>query len=73
MTNLEIVLIYFAIGLMFTLVISEIRRCLLEPEEVLFGVTCWVVIMIAMFGSEVYQRIKKWKRKDDNDNRKIPL
>ena len=67
MTNLEIVLIYFAIGLMFTLVISEIRRCLLEPEEVLFGVTCWVAIIIAMFGSEVYRRIKIWNRRAGNE------
>ena len=64
MTNLEIVLIYFAIGLMFTLVISEIRRCYLDRDDILFGTTCWPVIIIAMIGWKVYQRIKIWNRRD---------
>jgi hypothetical protein len=59
MTNLEIVLIYFAIGLMFTLVIGEIRRSYLDRDDILFGTTCWPVIIIAMIGWRVYQRIKR--------------
>ena len=59
MTNLEIVLIYFAIGLMFTLVISEIRRSYLDRDDILFGTTCWPVIILAMLGWRVYQRIKR--------------
>lgn len=59
MTNLEIVLIYFVIGLMFTLIISEIRRSYLDRDDILFGTTCWPVIIIAMIGWRVYQRIKR--------------
>lgn len=59
MTNLEIVLIYFAIGFIFTLVISEIRKSYLDSEDILFGTTCWPVIIIAMIGWRVYRIIKK--------------
>lgn len=59
MTNLEVVLIYCAIGLLFTLVISEIRRSHLDSDDILFGTTCWPVIIIAMIGWRVYQRIKR--------------
>lgn len=62
MTNLEIILIYFAIGLMFTLIISEIRKSYLYNDDILFGTTCWVVIIIVMLGWKVYQRIKIWKK-----------
>ncbi len=65
MTNLEIVLIYGAIGLLFTLVISEIRGSYLSSDDIIFGTTCWPVIIIAMLGLEVYQRIKIWKRRAD--------
>lgn len=61
MTNLEIVLIYFIVGLMFTLVISEIRHSYLDREDVLFGMTCWPMIIVAMIGWKLYQRIKKWR------------
>lgn len=67
MTNLEITLIYFAIGLFFTLITSEIRGSQLYNEDILLGTTCWPVIIIAVFGCEVYRRIKKWKRRADNE------
>ncbi len=67
MTNLETVLIYFAIGLMFTLVISEIRHSYLDREDVLFGTTCWPVIIIAMLGWKAYQKIKIWNRRAKNE------
>ena len=60
MTNLEVVLIYFIIGLIFTLIVSKVRRCLPDTGVVLFGATCWIVIIIAMLGSKVYKMIKKW-------------
>lgn len=60
MTNLEIVLIYGAIGLFFTLIISEIRGSQLYNEDILMGITCWPVLIMAMIGWEVYRRIKKW-------------
>ena len=59
MTNLDVVLIYFVIGLIFTLFIGKVRRCIFEPEEVLFGATCWVVIIIVIL---VRKCIKKMKR-----------
>ena len=59
MTNLEIVLIYFVVGLMFTLVMSEIRRSHLDTDDILFGTTCWPVIIIAMIGWRAYQIVKR--------------
>lgn len=63
MTNLEVVLIYGGIGLLFTLIMSEIRRSVLESDDVLFGTTCWPVIIIAMVGWRIYQTIKAWNRR----------
>lgn len=67
MTNLEIMLIYFAIGLFFTLIVSEIRGSQLYNEDILLGITCWPVIIIAVLGSEVYRRIKIWNRRADDE------
>ena len=62
MTNLEVVLIYFIIGLIFTLFIGKVRRCIFEPEEVLFGATCWVVIIMVILVRKCITKIKKMKR-----------
>ena len=58
MTNLEVVLIYFVIGLVFTLVIGKIRRCIFEPEEVLFGSTCWVVIIMVILVGRCIKKLR---------------
>ena len=58
MTNLEVVLIYFVIGLVFTLVIGKVKRCIFEPEEVLFGATCWVVIIMVILVRKCIKKLR---------------
>lgn len=68
MTNLEIVLIYFAIGLLFTLAISEIRHSYLDTEDVMFGTTLWLPIAFLVIVYCVSRKIMKvWSRRAKND------
>jgi len=60
MTNLEIMLIYFAIGFVWTLVYWEITHNYFAPEDVLFGVTCWFPIVIAMLMFITAKNIKRF-------------
>ena len=60
MTNLEITLIYFAVGFVWTLVYWEITHNYFGPEDVLFGVTCWLPITIAMLIFIILKNIQRF-------------
>lgn len=59
MTNLEIIFIYGAVGLMITLIINEIEHSYIEAEDVIRGVTCWLPFSIALIVLTVYKTIRK--------------
>ncbi len=59
MTDLEFLLLYGAMGLMITMVITEIEHTEMDSGDIIMGTTCWFSLIIALIVLTVYKTIKK--------------
>lgn len=61
MTNLEIVLIYFVVGLFVTLICAELNRryIVLLPEDILCGTLCYPILIVYWLIRWLVRRINK--------------
>lgn len=66
MTNLEIVLLYFAIGFIFVAIITTIRDGLLTAREMVCGTSLWVIFIILFIIAFIEELIKNIIKRYNN-------